>query len=117
LSVLYSGGAPRIRWKDTEAHNLLTALAERHFADKETVINRIAAVANKRAEGCWNRLPATNWLALASSGQFIIVTDMRPRLDSASALTGENLGEFSRRDIDTVRVNNALRGEWKTPCL
>lgn len=26
-------------------------------------------------------------------------------------MTGENLGEFSRRDIDTIRVNNALRGE------
>ncbi|PFG11504.1 urea ABC transporter permease subunit UrtB [Marinobacter sp. LV10MA510-1] len=110
-SLLWPGFA-QAQVEDTEAQQLLTALADSSFADKKAVVNRIASSGDERARG-WLESFASNKLArIESSGQFIIVTDNRGRNWTVqSALTGESLGEFSRRDIDTVRVNNALRGE------
>ncbi|MEH6356713.1 MAG: urea ABC transporter permease subunit UrtB, partial [Marinobacter sp.] len=110
-SLLWPGLA-QAQVEDTEAQQLLTALVESSFADKKNVVNRIASSGDERARG-WLESFASNKLArIESSGQFVIVVNNRGRNWTVqSALTGENLGEFSRRDIDTVRVNNALRGE------
>jgi urea transport system permease protein len=98
--------------EDTEAQQLLTALAESSFKEKPDVINRIAGSGDDRARG-WLEAFASNKLGrIESSGQFIVVLSNRGRdWTVESALSGDSLGEISRRDIDTIRVNNALRNE------
>ncbi|MBQ0833168.1 MAG: urea ABC transporter permease subunit UrtB, partial [Marinobacter sp.] len=105
-------GLSQAQVEDTEAQQLLTELAEASFAAKKDVVNRIASSGDERARG-WLESFSSNKLArIESSGQFIIVLENRGRdWTIESALTGENLGEMSRRDIDTIRVNNALRNE------
>ncbi|WP_309043591.1 urea ABC transporter permease subunit UrtB [Marinobacter sediminicola] len=98
--------------EDAEAHQLLTVLAESSSTQKKAAVLQIAGSGDVRSRG-WLESFANNKLGrIESSGQFIIVLENRGRNWTVeSALTGENLGEISRRDIDTVRVNNALRNE------
>ncbi|WP_372987479.1 urea ABC transporter permease subunit UrtB [Marinobacter sp.] len=100
---------------DSEAQQLLTALAESSFAEKKDVVNRIAGSGDERAR-TWLEAFAANKLArIESTGQFVIVLSNRGRdWDVESATTGESLGEISRRDIDTIRVNNSLRNELES---
>ncbi|NVD36440.1 urea ABC transporter permease subunit UrtB [Marinobacter lutaoensis] len=97
---------------DADAQQLLTALAESSFAGKKAVIGRIAGSGDERARR-WLEAFADNKLArLESSGRFVIVLSNRGRnWTLADALTGEPLGEVSRRDVDTIRINNSLRNE------
>src|SRR5690554_7996198 len=94
---------------------MLTALADSSFAQKKQVVSQIAGSGDERARG-WLESFASNKLGrIESSGQFIIVLENRGRdWTVESALTGENFGEISRRDINTVRVNNALRNELES---
>ena len=97
---------------DADAQRLLTALAESSFADKKTVINRIAGSGDPRARIWLEAFGANKLGRIESSGDFIIVRENRGRNWTVeNALTGAALGEVSRRDIDTIRVNNALRNE------
>ncbi|KEF31905.1 Urea ABC transporter, permease protein UrtB [Marinobacter nitratireducens] len=97
---------------DSQAQQLLTALAESSFKEKKSVVNQIAGSGDDRAR-TWLEAYGDNKLGrIESSGDFIIVLKNRGRNWTVqSALSGENLGEISRRDIDTIRVNNALRNE------
>ncbi|MEO9522118.1 urea ABC transporter permease subunit UrtB [Marinobacter alexandrii] len=98
--------------EDAEAQQLLTALADSSFAEKKTVINRIAGSGDDRARYWLESFGANKLGRIEDSGQFIIVLSNRGRNWTVEdALTKENLGEISRRDIDTIRVNNALRNE------
>ncbi len=108
-------GLSQAKVEDSEAQKLLTTLAESSFAEKKAVVNQIAGSGDERARG-WLESYASNKLGrIESSGQFIIVLENRGRdWTVESALSGENLGEISRRDIDTIRVNNALRNELES---
>ncbi|MBK1853002.1 urea ABC transporter permease subunit UrtB [Marinobacter sp. 1-4A] len=101
--------------EDTDAQQMLTALADSSFAQKKQVVSQIAGSGDERARG-WLESFANNKLGrIESSGQFIIVLDNRGRdWTVESALTGKSLGEMSRRDIDTIRANNALRKELES---
>ncbi len=101
--------------EDSEAQQLLTALADSSFAEKKQVVNRIADSGDDRARGWLESFAANKLARIKSSGQFVIVLENRGRdWTVESALTRENLGEISRRDLDTIRVNNALRTELES---
>ncbi|MDO3720678.1 urea ABC transporter permease subunit UrtB [Marinobacter sp. chi1] len=109
---LFAPGLVSAQVEDSEAQQLLTQLAESSFAAKKDVINQIAGSGDERARGWLEAFAANKLGRIESSGDFIIVLKNRGRnWTVASALTGENLGELSRRDIDTIRVNNSLRNE------
>jgi len=100
--------------EDDRVQQLLTELAESSFSGKKAAIDRIIATGDARARG-WLEAFAANKLARqTSSGRFVIVLSNRGRnWTVADALTGESLGEVSRRDIRTIRINNSLRNELK----
>ena len=91
---------------------LLTDLAQAPDARKGEVISRIAASGHDRARA-WLEAFGDNKLAqVKDSGQFVIVLQNRGRdWKVADAISGEAMGEISRRELDTIRINNALRAE------
>lgn len=110
--LLLCPGISQAQVEDSQALQMFTALQDASFAEKIKAVNQIASSGDERARS-WLEAFASNKLAhIESTGQFVIVLKNRGRdWTVESALTGENLGEISRRDIDTLRVNNALRNE------
>ncbi|KMQ76043.1 urea ABC transporter permease subunit UrtB [Marinobacter subterrani] len=100
---------------DSEAQQLLTTLADASFAEKRQVVNRIADSGDERARYWLESFAANKLGRIEASGQFIVILENRGRdWTVENALTRENLGEISRRDLDTIRVNNALRTELES---
>ncbi|MCK7545390.1 urea ABC transporter permease subunit UrtB [Marinobacter bryozoorum] len=89
---------------------LLEQLAEASPRDTETVIKAIATSGHERARN-WLDAYGNNRLSqVKDTGQIVIVLNNRGRdWEVADAITGENLGETSRRDLDRIAVNNAIR--------
>src|SRR5680860_400390 len=73
--IILCPGLSQAQVEDSEAQQLLTALAESSFAEKKAVVNRIAGSGDERARG-WLESYASNKLGrIESSGQFIIVLE------------------------------------------
>jgi urea transport system permease protein len=100
------------RADDAQAQALLEQLADAPYAQKGRIIGEIAGSGDERARQ-WLEAFANGKLArVEASGQFVIVLENRGRnWTVADALSGETIGEISRRDLDSLRINNALRGE------
>lgn len=102
---------PPVRGDDNAAQSLLTRLAEASNVGKAAVIDEIALSGDSRARG-WLEAFAANKLARRKEGdRFLIVDNNRGRDWAVSdALSGDSAGKISRREIDTLRINNSLRG-------
>lgn len=103
---------------DEQAQSLLQQLADASYAEKGRIINEIAGSGDERARQ-WLEAFADGKLArveedtdVAPADTFVIVLGNRGRdWTVADALTGDEIGEISRRNLDSIRINNALRGE------
>ncbi|BES70004.1 urea ABC transporter permease subunit UrtB [Marinobacter nanhaiticus D15-8W] len=103
---------------DEQAQSLLKQLADASYAEKGRIINDIAGSGDERARQ-WLEAFADGKLArveedtdVAPADTFVIVLENRGRdWTVADALTGDEIGEISRRNLDSIRINNALRGE------
>ncbi|WP_148863944.1 urea ABC transporter permease subunit UrtB [Marinobacter fonticola] len=103
---------------EEQAQSFLQQLADASYAEKVRVINDIASSGDERARQ-WLEAFADGKLArveedtdVAPANTFVIVLNNRGRdWTVADALTGEAIGEISRRNLDSIRINNALRGE------
>ncbi|WP_111494790.1 urea ABC transporter permease subunit UrtB [Marinobacter bohaiensis] len=104
---------------DEQAQSLLAQLADGSYSQKAGIVGEIARSGDDRARG-WLEAFSDGKLAridpssddAEGSRDFVIVLSNRGRnWKVQDALTGEDLGEMSRRDLDTIRVNNSLRSE------
>ncbi|WP_404364553.1 urea ABC transporter permease subunit UrtB [Marinobacter sp.] len=95
---------------DEQAESILQRLADAPDAQKTEVMAKLAASGDERTRD-WLEAFGSNRLAqVEDSGKFVIVLSNRGRnWKIADALTGEPMGEISRRELDTIRINNALR--------
>jgi len=91
---------------------LLERLAEARSAQVEDVITAIVASGDVRARS-WLDAYGNNRLSqVKDTGQVVIVLNNRGRdWTIADPLSGENLGEISRRELSRVSINNAIRGQ------
>ena len=91
---------------------LLVNLAEAPSSRVEEAINAIVDSGDERARG-WLEAYGNNRLSrIKDTGQVVLVLNNRGRdWEIADPLTGENLGEMSRRKLDRVAINNAIRGK------
>ncbi|WP_203142989.1 urea ABC transporter permease subunit UrtB [Marinobacter mangrovi] len=97
---------------DEQAQSLLTQLADASYAQKGKIAGEIARSGDERARGWLEAFSAGKLAKVEDSGKFVIVLSNRGRNWTVQdALTGDDLGEISRRDLDTIRVNNSLRSE------
>ncbi|MAA63780.1 MAG: urea ABC transporter permease subunit UrtB [Alteromonadaceae bacterium] len=91
---------------------LLQALADSSNAQKGQVLSDIAKSGDERARDWLEAFASGKLSRVEDSGQFVIVLENRGRnWKVKDALTGESMGEISRRDLDNIRINNALRRE------
>lgn len=100
------------RLPDADAIELLKNLADAPASRKGEAISAIAASGDDRARD-WLKAFGDGKLAqLKSTGQFVVVVDNRGRNWTVDdALTMTSLGEVSRREVDALRVTNALRSQ------
>ncbi|ALM54603.1 urea ABC transporter permease [Halomonas huangheensis] len=90
---------------------LLTELSEADYRDKQNVIDRIVASGDDRSRRWLESLADGKLQRLKDGSGFVIVLENRGReWPVADALTFEAAGEVSRRELDRLRINNALRG-------
>ncbi|MDI9244578.1 urea ABC transporter permease subunit UrtB [Marinobacter sp. CHS3-4] len=92
--------------------DLLVNLADAPASKVEDAIQTIVKSGDERARG-WLEAYGNNRLSrVKDTGQVVIVLNNRGRdWEIADPLTGENMGEMSRRDLDRVAINNRIRGQ------
>ncbi|KAA0013723.1 urea ABC transporter permease subunit UrtB [Billgrantia pellis] len=102
------------RSDDTTAQALLAALDVSSFAAKGEAIEAIVRSDDPRARG-WLQALLDGRLQRTDDGRFVVVLDNAGRQwPVEDALTGEALGEMSRRDLDRIGINNALRNQLRS---
>lgn len=90
---------------------LLVELAEANYSGKIKVIDAIVASGDNRSRRWLESLADGKLQRLKDNGDFVIVLGNRGRQwPVADALTFEGAGKVSRRELERVRINNALRG-------
>ncbi|MBP5979754.1 MAG: urea ABC transporter permease subunit UrtB [Halomonas sp.] len=99
---------------DTAALALLDALDVDSYRDKGEAITAILQSDNERARD-WLQALLDGRLQRSEDGRMIVVLENRGReWPVADALTGEALGEMSRRDLKRIGINNALRNQLRS---
>lgn len=95
--------------------SLLEALADAPAARQQDAVNDIVASGDERAREWLDAYGGNRLSRNRATGEFVIILDNRGRdWTVADALTGENLGSVSRRDLDRVNINNAIRGRLQS---
>ncbi len=104
-----------VQAQDDDGQALLEALDTRSFDDKAMAINAIIESEQERADVWLQALLDSDLQRLKDDGRFVIALQTAG-LDVTveDALTGEALGEVSRRDLDRLTINNALRTQLRS---
>ncbi|PMR72682.1 urea ABC transporter permease subunit UrtB [Billgrantia endophytica] len=105
---------PTVQAQDAVAIELLEALDVSSYPAKGEAITAIAESEDERARD-WLSALLEGRLQRTDEGRFVIVLDNSGRdWPVADALSGEALGTMSRRDLDRIGINNALRNQLRS---
>ncbi|MFW6346530.1 MAG: urea ABC transporter permease subunit UrtB [Halomonas sp.] len=101
--------------QDDEGQALLEGLDTRSFPDMSVAIEAIIESEDQRANAWLQALLDGDLQRLKEDGRFVIAVDSAG-LDVTieDALTGEALGEVTRRDLDRLTINNAVRSQLRS---
>ncbi|SFC45376.1 amino acid/amide ABC transporter membrane protein 1, HAAT family (TC 3.A.1.4.-) [Marinospirillum celere] len=100
--------------EDVRAGALLEALDVRSFADKGEAISELAISEDPRTRYWLNAL-LDGSLQRTHEGRFVVVLNNRGRSwPVEDALTQEDLGEISRRELNRISINNSLRNQIRS---
>lgn len=109
-----AGTNPTTPSDDDAALALLEALDVENFRAKGDAITAILQSDDERARD-WLQALLDGRLQRTSEGRFVVVLNNTGRdWPVADALTEEPLGEMSRRDLDRIGINNALRNQLRS---
>ncbi|MFP4261799.1 MAG: urea ABC transporter permease subunit UrtB [Halomonas sp.] len=113
--ALLAGLSPLAQAQDDDGQALLEALDTRSFQDMSTAIDAIIESEDERANDWLQALLDGDLQRLKEDGRFVIAVDSAG-LDVTieDALTGEALGEVTRRDLDRLTINNAVRSQLRS---
>ncbi|RDB42123.1 urea ABC transporter permease subunit UrtB [Halomonas sp. DQ26W] len=96
------------------ALDLLEALDVASYPAKGKAIDAIVQSDDPRARD-WLSALLDGRLQRTDDGRFVVVLDNRGRdWPVEDALSGESLGEMSRRELDRIGINNALRNQLRS---
>ncbi|MBS8240994.1 urea ABC transporter permease subunit UrtB [Marinobacter lipolyticus] len=91
---------------------LLTNLADASPREMDAAIEAIVDSGDPRARSWLDAFGNNRLSRIEDTGQVVVVLRNVGRdWTIADPLTGENLGEISRRELDRVNINNAIRGK------
>ena len=118
LSLCLTAGAVQAESPDASddaaALELLEALDVSSYPAKGEAIDAIVQSDDPRARD-WLSALLDGRLQRTDDGRFVVVLDNRGReWPVEDALSGEALGEMSRRDLDRIGINNALRNQLRS---
>jgi len=109
ISVL---SLPAQAQEDDPGRELLINLAEAPAGKVEEAIQAIVSSGDERARGWLEAYGANRLSRIKDSGEVVIVLNNRGRdWEIADPLTGDSLGEMSRRELARVAINNRIRGQ------
>ncbi|UYG05903.1 urea ABC transporter permease subunit UrtB [Halomonas sp. LR3S48] len=99
---------------DDDAIELLEALEVSSFSAKGEAIEAIVRSDDSRARA-WLQALLDGRLQRTDEGRFVVVLENTGReWPVQDALTGEALGKMSRRELERVGINNALRNQLRS---
>ncbi|WP_447927288.1 urea ABC transporter permease subunit UrtB [Vreelandella sp. EE27] len=99
---------------DDPGYALLETLDVDSYRDKGEAITAILQSDDERARE-WLQALLDGRLQRTDDGRFVVVLDNSGRnWPVEDALTGEALGEMSRRELDRIGINNALRNQLRS---
>lgn len=99
---------------DSAALELLEALDVESYTAKGEAITAILQSVDERARD-WLQALLDGRLQRTEDGRFVLVLENRGRdWPVADVLTGEALGEMSRRDLERIGINNNLRNQLRS---
>ncbi len=114
MATLSQAQTPTTPSDDDAALALLEALDVENFRAKGEAINAIVQSDDERARD-WLQALLDGRLQRTSEGRFVVVLNNTGRdWPVADALTDEPLGEMSRRDLNRIGINNALRNQLRS---
>ncbi len=114
MATLSQAQTPTTPSDDDAALALLEALDVENFRAKGDAITAILQSDDERARD-WLQALLDGRLQRTSEGRFVVVLNNTGRdWPVADALTEEPLGEMSRRDLDRIGINNALRNQLRS---
>ncbi|MCE9666106.1 urea ABC transporter permease subunit UrtB [Halomonas sp. M5N1S17] len=118
LSLCLTAGAAQAQSSeagdDAAALELLEALDVASYPAKGEAIDAIVQSDDPRARD-WLSALLDGRLQRTDDGRFVVVLDNRGReWPVEDALSGEALGEMSRRELDRIGINNALRNQLRS---
>ncbi|TDR50984.1 amino acid/amide ABC transporter membrane protein 1 (HAAT family) [Halomonas ventosae] len=101
--------------QDDGGQPLLESLDAASYAQMGEAIEAIIESGDERSRGWLEALLGGKLQRHKETGRFVVVLENRGRdWPVADALTGEAFGEMSRRDLDRLGINNALRGQLQS---
>ena len=101
--------------QDDQGQALLESLDATSYARMGEAIEAIIDSGDERSRGWLEALLGGKLQRHKETGRFVVVLENRGRdWPVEDALTGEALGEMSRRDLDRLGINNALRGQLQS---
>ncbi|SFT96858.1 urea ABC transporter permease subunit UrtB [Halomonas saccharevitans] len=101
--------------QDDTGQSLLASLDAASYARMDGAIEAIVASGDERSRGWLEALLGGKLQRHKETGRFVVVLENRGRnWPVVDALTGEALGEMSRRELDRIGINNALRGQLQS---
>mgnify|MGYP007088708820 CR=1 FL=1 len=114
MATLSQAQTPTTPSDDDAALALLEALDVENFRAKGEAINAIVQSDDERARD-WLQALLDGRLQRTSEGRFVVVLNNTGRdWPVADVLTDEPLGEMSRRDLNRIGINNALRNQLRS---
>jgi urea transport system permease protein len=109
LLLLIACAAPAAA-ADDELAARIKALALGDFAEREQAINALAELGDGRAARALEALSAGKLYARKADGQVFIAERDGRDYTLTDPITGADAGTAGRREVDKIRVNNAIRG-------
>ncbi len=98
----------------TDFNGLVAALVDADFEQRSEIVKRLAASGDKRSIMVLSALVDSRLNSSMETPARIIIVTSDNDAEASDAFTGETLGKASDLSIDTIPVNNALRGEINT---
>ena len=95
-------------------NGLVAALVDADFEQRRIIAQRLASSADKRTLAVLSALADTRLNSTADTPARLVIVSEGNDPDATDALSGAALGKASTLTMDSIPVNNALRGELRT---
>ncbi len=94
--------------------DLVNALPEGSYSDRAGVVGAIAATGDARALGVLQSLTEGQLFKQKAGGRIVALSASGDPARMIDAITGEDLGPYSKSAVKKIKVNNGLRREIRT---